>query len=637
MPSRRPNRWAVLVGIDFYSKTNPRKNLSGCVADVCEVKSFLETSLRVPPKNIDVLTASVGAEVNNHPLPTKTNVIKAIQSLSTKAKAGDFVYIHYSGHGDREPTIYSKLKGRTTTHDEVLCTLEEDIRDVELGNLLDSLGEKGLLLCVVLDCCHSGSATRRRADTEKVRRRGANESPEDSDEEYQEAEGVRGGSRNLSSISTWLNRPQSYNLIAACQPNEEAQEIIAGSRTRGALTYLFMQSLRSFETSNFPITYEMLYENLKPKFRSLLRKQQPMHLGDSQRIVFGTARFNKASPGLLTSVVAVDESKVTLGHGQGSRVGHGDCFNIWRPDQVCMGLVLPDMLPHATVRITEVRDHDSDAELQQGSLMGVQVGWLAKMSSRAQQAIINVRHHGGQAIDKVISALDRIPCDPLAPAYFIFNSNRHHPRPTFFVHVNQHGACEVLSEKDQKHSNIPSVNLFHQHGPRKLAYLIQHLSCFRMVSELKNDTHDQPPLFNFQLQRLPPVPKYRQFVSIWGWNFTNEDMSQPLYITILSLSPAYGVAQLYPAQKADSASVESGKSVSGRFGIEVPPLLASKKGITMQDTIKLLITTEPMNFSHYEMHDLTDGIFTTGGRIAKELPPEIAPWHVVDKYIFSQL
>ncbi|KAF6795438.1 hypothetical protein CSOJ01_13409 [Colletotrichum sojae] len=635
----RSSRWAVLIGIDRYSATEMKRNLDGCVADVQETKSFLENCLGVPPSNIDILTAAVGDGLNSQLPPTRTNVLDTLKNLSKKAKPGDFVYIHYSGHGDRRRTKYADRKKNTTLHDEVLCTLENDIRDVELGDILDSLAEKGLFLCVVLDCCHAGSATRHREDSEeKIRCRSSMESTESRDESTNDgATGIRGGQRNMSAIESysWLNRPRRYNLIAACQSYEDAQEITTGSRTHGALTYHLIESLRSFGATRKPVTYESLHQTLEPKFKSLRLRQQPLHLGDKTRIVFGTALSNRTTPGLLTSVSKNNAETVTLVDGAVCQVGVGDCFKIYHPRHVFLGFVHPKAVPVARVRVTEVKDFESTAEVYYGNLRGVQVGWLAKMSHRAQRCVVNVRHYGGPALGMTMAALEQSSRDPLAPTTLIFDQRRHVPNSDFNVEITQQGDCRVLDRHWQQHKHLPLARLGQPFGAKRLTYLIQHLSSYRRVAEMKNSGRRPNFTFHFGPMANPP-PGY---LSVWEWTFTNNEPTRVLYVAVLNLSPAYGVFQLFPGERADTVSVEHGQTVSDGIGIEIPPLLtaaSSRKGFRMRDVFKLFITTVPTNFSHYEIHDLTENVLPSGGRNGKSVSLNtIAPWYVVEAEVIS--
>ena len=103
---------------------------------------------------------------------TKEGIIKAIESLKAKLKAGDIVVIHYSGHGQQ---IFDDNGDEVDGLDEALVPYdawvkytfnykgENHLRDDELGNIIanfrNTLGGKGQLL-FILDSCHSGSATR---------------------------------------------------------------------------------------------------------------------------------------------------------------------------------------------------------------------------------------------------------------------------------------------------------------------------------------------------------------------------------------------------------------------------------------------------------------------------------------------
>jgi fatty acid-binding protein DegV len=57
----------------------------------------LETRLKMPLHHIKTLTATHGGKQPPTSMPTKSNLIEALEDVIRKSEKGDFVYIHYSG------------------------------------------------------------------------------------------------------------------------------------------------------------------------------------------------------------------------------------------------------------------------------------------------------------------------------------------------------------------------------------------------------------------------------------------------------------------------------------------------------------------------------------------------------------
>ena len=104
---------------------------------------------------------------------TRKGILNAFEQLQSKLKLGDVVVIHYSGHGQQ---IFDNNDDEIDGKDEALVPYdalvkyipgvyegENHIRDDELGNIIanyrNTIGKDGQLL-ILLDSCHSGSATR---------------------------------------------------------------------------------------------------------------------------------------------------------------------------------------------------------------------------------------------------------------------------------------------------------------------------------------------------------------------------------------------------------------------------------------------------------------------------------------------
>ena len=103
---------------------------------------------------------------------TKQGILDALEQLQSKIVKGDIVVIHYSGHGQQ---IFDDNGDEIDNKDEALVPYdafvrysatykgENHLRDDTIGTIVtnfgNKLGKSGQLL-VLLDSCHSGSATR---------------------------------------------------------------------------------------------------------------------------------------------------------------------------------------------------------------------------------------------------------------------------------------------------------------------------------------------------------------------------------------------------------------------------------------------------------------------------------------------
>ena len=164
---------ALLIAADCYLPNRLPEgsypNLGGCVRDVQLVEDFLRDRLLLREDRLVKLTSTnVGASAPSEPperWPTYENIIAAFKDLTQKADRGDHVYIHYSGHGGRTPTLLLQVKGEGGI-DEALVPVDignstaRYVRDVEVAKLLQDMVNKGLRVTMVLDSCHSGGAAR---------------------------------------------------------------------------------------------------------------------------------------------------------------------------------------------------------------------------------------------------------------------------------------------------------------------------------------------------------------------------------------------------------------------------------------------------------------------------------------------
>jgi hypothetical protein len=152
IPSDQGLKRALLIGINYIE--DPQNTLAGCINDVKNIKTQLN---KFYPKctEFKVLTDD---STNLNEKPSRQNIINGINWLVSGLKAGENVYLHYSGHGG---LTIDRNNDEITGKDSCIYPISgkniEIIVDDELKILLANKIPVGCKCFVVFDCCHSGS------------------------------------------------------------------------------------------------------------------------------------------------------------------------------------------------------------------------------------------------------------------------------------------------------------------------------------------------------------------------------------------------------------------------------------------------------------------------------------------------
>jgi hypothetical protein len=338
-----PNLYALLIGIDYYlpgqlPDGSSYASLGGCVRDVNRVEDYLKKTQK--PKQIFKLTSSnTGATEPQDQLPTYENIVAKFHTITEIAQKDDQVYIHYSGHGGRAKTIYPELKGAGQSDEalvpmDIVKTNERYLRDVEIATLLKKMVNKGLVVTVVFDSCHSGGTTR--GDTAIRGLEGEPDTtsrPTDSlvasrEELINNWFEITGGTARKANVGDWLPESRDYVLLAACRPSEYAFEsVFDGKESNGALTYWMLDTLNNPSPD---LTYKSLYDRIYAKVQSQFQTQTPMLFGEGERQVFGRSYTNVH---YTVNVLKVDtaRNRVQLDAGIAQGLGEGARFAIYAP------------------------------------------------------------------------------------------------------------------------------------------------------------------------------------------------------------------------------------------------------------------------------------------------------------------
>ncbi|KAK0227266.1 caspase domain-containing protein [Armillaria nabsnona] len=278
--------WAVLIGIDSYN--NPMSLLQGCVRDALAMQTYLMEDLSVPADRIqlllnphpyrDTVSDTTAFQVLLNPighifcnlypeplatsscsLPTRENIIRTLVDLSTNSKIqrGDHIIFFFSGHGSSYAcSSYFKDDIGRNGNVEVLCPMDRTSRDVPYRSIIPDISDreinvilkrichaKGHQITVILDCCHSGGATRL-PDT-GIRLALPVEGFLKHVLEAAEKQRKNGGDRVSVLSGDWKPDTFSHVLLAACKEYQLAKEVIGeDGKSAGVFTDALLHTLR---------------------------------------------------------------------------------------------------------------------------------------------------------------------------------------------------------------------------------------------------------------------------------------------------------------------------------------------------------------------------------------------------------
>lgn len=270
---------AFLIGINRYQI--PGADLRGCVNDVQNLRQALIDHCG--------FTAN-GIKTSLDFRATKKAMETGMQSLIGKAKRGDVILIHYSGHGSNVPDD----DGDEADHrDEILCPTNLDwkdpLRDDWLRKTFDAL-PSGVNLTVIMDCCHSGTNTRAIEPPDaKVKERYL-PSPwdlvaaESGRSLTGKVGGVVPGKRILGRKRDIVEANINEVLITGCRDTQTSADAYIGGSYNGALTYHLVKAIVARKGK---LTCRELHEEASGLLRKSRYDQVPQLEGKNENFDHG--------------------------------------------------------------------------------------------------------------------------------------------------------------------------------------------------------------------------------------------------------------------------------------------------------------------------------------------------------------
>lgn len=232
---------ALLVGIDY--KGTPFQ-LNGCINDVTSITQFLLTK-NIKSNEIYSLTDNTSLK------PTKTNILNSFTKMLKDASGGDQLVFFYSGHGSTvnkaKPNVFEKF-------DDVLLTIDFDyIVDDELNAVIQANLKPGVKLFVLFDCCHSGTML---------------------DLKYNYA---LDSSMNIIVDTTSSDTQSEVYYISGCKDEQTSEESFINSKTQGALTWAFLQTVSntSYNIQSSVLSWKTLVLSIRDNLKKYNFTQIP--------------------------------------------------------------------------------------------------------------------------------------------------------------------------------------------------------------------------------------------------------------------------------------------------------------------------------------------------------------------------
>ncbi|KAF4637037.1 hypothetical protein G7Y89_g1035 [Cudoniella acicularis] len=598
-----PDHYAILIGIDAY----PENPLKGCVQDVRRMKEYLESA--IDNVHIQTLTATedFGKQRSTLPgdpmsRPTYENVISALQRVQSQAHPGDYIYIHFSGHGTHgEP--YAEYSDNSTG-DLALVLLDDKkeggvnpLRGPILAFLLNALVRKGLVVTLVLDCCFSSTAYRR-DDIRFLLCKPEQFSTEL--EKRSELATSTSDNRDISMRLNWLIDPDGYTIIAACGPDEEAREIKTPDDTKqGALSYFLRRTLD--EPGGYGRHHRDIYKYLRALFKGSTVEQSPVLFGNANQGFFGPVTVQ--SDKNVIPIVRKQNRNLQLQAGEAHGVCSGDQFILF--PFAPANPSLPSMDNSILTSITRAGALTSDLESVDTELI-IQTGWLAKSLTQAALQRYPIRLASNLPnLDKLLATLN----NNLLNARILTDGNS----ACFHIILNSKNEYEILDQFDQRVLNVPTISstrsdIYH------ISDIMEHLAKFKLVKELTNGAPNPSFQASFDVRLIgvsgdvytPGSLLNVQEREVFHLEVENKG-ARTLYVHIFNLGPFLEVESIdkgiYEAVPARLDGSHFLGILDRKLKTEVPSEMREKYD-WCEDTLKVFVTSHPTSFDLFELPTL---------------------------------
>jgi pimeloyl-ACP methyl ester carboxylesterase len=262
--------YALLVGIDDYqTQLTGVSSLTGCVNDIEAIEKYLQFATE---NKTEKKWELVDKKLTNA-RATRQAVIDGFEQHLSQADGEDVVFFYYAGHGSREtaPDDFQELE-RDGKIETLVCYDSrtpngQDLADKELNYLIEQVAKNNPHILIILDSCHSGTATRNPEVIE--RQTNSNTQPRDLKDFLFSQDNPEWVKYRLSDTY----KSPKHILISACRDFQTAKEHTGSDgKRRGAFSYFLTEAL---QRTNGSLSYANLVQDINALITGKVNDQSP--------------------------------------------------------------------------------------------------------------------------------------------------------------------------------------------------------------------------------------------------------------------------------------------------------------------------------------------------------------------------
>jgi hypothetical protein len=578
---------ALIVAVGNYPKESGISPIAS-LNDIKYIKSVL-TNNQFLLKDIDTLKDAQA---------TKAGILKALDRLVENAQHSDIVVVHFAMHGQqiRDQKTVDLGKDEEDGWDEALIPYdvlraqyykkvyegENHLRDEELGEKLtllrNKLGTKGSLL-VLIDACHSGTATRASEFTASRGEPVPFIDPENPMKDYIEVPENESFFKLLSDASSNMvvfsgSGPHQQNYQVEVELNGQREQV-------GALTFAFYKAMNELPAAS---NYNDLFHKMKGFIQSHHPNQVPMAEGNLNQMVLSGKYLPKKESIVLTPIVDAGKSADTL-------------FKLDKGQ-------LEGLTPGAIVKIYDGEDYITSGTIRRAdhfAAYGIAVKPLIKgavyearpevMASPAYTVSIKLKTDGK---DRSAKAVEGNLKSFLEASGFISVSDNADMMLEIMGGEKGKLHLKLLDAVDSSRWNS-TLNKDSQLDEDERMSLMASIKNFRKTKylrtlpdggELAKSVHIS--LMSVSEESIPGEAVFEQDEEFFL--LIKNRSREKLFYTVIVIAPDNSISVIYPTEgkKAADYSIEMGKNVKRKLGVGI----GAPKGM---EFLKVIVSKEPID------------------------------------------